>query len=208
MAVDRTPVSIKKGKKEEKGPEVVSQLTHTPQTMLIRVKLQDVFLMGGDPPEDLLISKRELGHLAESPMGFILAIPLPPDHEFSNEELPEMEKGLKTPPGKPFDRKVKGPVVVWTRKAKEPVWSGKALETISSSKTPYIMGGAGTFWPIPLQRHGIYTTVMWRVTLPDLTATFVETLRENIKGTWGELFWTLSKRYDLDPLQKSTLRLT
>ena len=154
-----------------------------------------MFFSWGDPPEDLLIPRRDLGNLAENPLGFILAIPLPPTHEFSFEETQEVEKGIKSPPGKPLDRKSKGSVVIWTRKTKEALWTSKAIESITpSSKTPYIMAGAGALWPIPLQRHGIYTTVMWRVTMPDLTTTLLETLKIKIKETWGELFWTLSKR--------------
>lgn len=168
--------------------------------MLTNVKLQTMFFMGGSPPKDLIIPKKELGNLAENPLGFILAIPLPPGYEFSTEELPDLERALKTTPGKLFGRNVKGAAVVWTRETKEAVWNGKAAEGITSSKTPYIMGGAGALWPFPLQRHGIFSTLMWRVTLPDLTTTFMEALKENIKETWGGLFWTMSKRYDLKTL--------
>ena len=134
--------------------------------------------------------------LVKNPLGFILAVALAPDYEFSNDEISKLESNIKNL-NRPLNRTVKGSVMVWTLETKEePAWTpGKPVEGITSLTSPFIMGGHGTFWPLPLQRHRLYTTKMWRVTLPEnLTAIWLNKLEKAIEKEWDGLFWTLSKR--------------
>ena len=157
--------------------------------------------MGGkEAPQDLLIPKDRMKELAANPSNFILAAPLKPDYDFSSEELIKMEGLIKGPPGKPLNRTILSSLVIWTTLGKgTAAWSGgRPIEGITSNSSPYIMGGMGTFWPLPLQREGIYSTMVWRVTLPeDPTSEWLDLLGEAITEVWRNLFWTLSKRYDL-----------
>jgi len=164
--------------------------------------------MGGKPPSDLLIPKSKMEELANDPFGFMLAVALPPDHSFSPDEVKKMEE--KASGSAALDRSVKGPVVIWTGRHErgESVWAGgKPLESmIPPSNTTYILGGLNSFWPLPLQRHGLFTTVMWKTTLPeDLTSSWLDYLGKAVSKELKGVFWTLSKRYDLYPASSTTL---
>jgi hypothetical protein len=129
-----------------------------------------------------------------------LAIPLAPDYSFSGEELTKLESSIKISSG--LNRTIKGSVVVWTysKHKEESLWtSGKPIESITPELHPFTMGGHGSFWPLPLQREGPCSTVMWNVTIPEalLTNSWLSCIEEAISKEWKGLFWTLSKRYDL-----------
>ena len=155
--------------------------------------------MGGGPaPSDLLISKDKLGELSKNPFGFVLAIALAPDHSFSVEEIAKLEGLSKVPNGTVFNRFVKGPIVIWTGEQLEDgsIWTGgKPMEAITIASNPYIMGGQPSFWPLPLQRQGVCSTVMWETTLPEEPSpTWMDYLCKTITKEWKGLFWTLSKK--------------
>ena len=155
--------------------------------------------MGGNPPSDLLLPMEYLQELSKNPDGFILAIPLAPEYTFTTEDLIKMEGIMKNSPG--LNRTTRGSVVIWTPSVAkgESIWTaGRAVETITPGSAPFIMGGKGCFWPLPLQRQGACTTVMWKVSTPEpYTSSWLDYAGRKITKEWKGLFWTLSKRYDL-----------
>jgi hypothetical protein len=170
--------------------------------VLTVVKDDNVLLrMGGNPPQDLILPMTVMRELASNPSKFILAIPLNPGHNFTREEISKMESIIKVPEGTHLDRKVGDSAVIWTVGAKysEEAWARKPIEGITCESSPYIMGGSGAFWPLPIQRHGSLTIFLWKSTLPeDTSSAWMLSLEEAMKGRMGVRFWTLSKRYDLD----------
>ena len=97
----------------------------------------------------------------------------------------------------------------WSAGKAMPLWTVKASEGITSAQNPFIMGGQGNFWPLPLQRQGPCSTLMWRVTLPDdFTTSWLNYMVKHISGEWKGLFWTLSKRYDLSVTPTTSPMLT
>lgn len=166
---------------------------------------------GGKPPSDVLIPKDTIKELIKNPFGYVLAIPLAPGYTFTGEELTKMEGAIKSSPG--LNRTIKDSVVIWTpsKVREESLWSAsKASETITLKSNPYIMGGHGSFWPLPLEREGPCTTVMWRVTLPEsFTTSWLDYVGRVISKEWKGLFWTLSKRCNLfiSSITESKLKL-
>jgi hypothetical protein len=151
--------------------------------------------MGGHAPSDLLIPKTHMEELAKNPLGFVMAVALPPDYKWDIKEVNEMERTMKKPPGP--NRQVRGPTVTWTTDelGKEAIWAGKAQEGVLN-KVAYTMGGCGSFWPFPLQRQGGFSTLMWKISLPEgYTATWLDYMGRSCMKSWqGAKFWTLTKR--------------
>jgi len=153
--------------------------------------------MGGDNiPSDLLISRDTMKKLATSPSNFILAIPLPPNHYFTREEVNKMENSIKG--DTVLEKSIEETVVIWKGKGttKNPLWEApRPVEGLSTKHNTYIMGGKASFWPLPLQREGPCSTVMWKTILPDdHTPIWLTYLGEQIQRWWRGYFWTLSKR--------------
>lgn len=156
-------------------------------------------MMGGTaPPPDILLPKDTMKKIALNPHNFILAIPLAPNYHFSREEVIKLESSIKGPSTDPLDKTTEDTVVVWRGKAtkEEPLWwNGRPVESITTAQNPHIMGGKGSFWPLPLQRQGKCTTLMWKVVLPeDFTTTWMGYLGKEISKEWEGYCWTLSKR--------------
>ena len=164
--------------------------------MLMIVKCMDRLRMGGPVPSDLLLSPARMEELHIDPTCFVFALPLAPGYNFSVEEMTKLEGLIRCPKDVVFNRHIKGALIIWTaEESKEAAWTGKALEAITVASNPYIMGGLGSFWPLPLQRQGICTTVMWEVTLPENPSTsWMDYLSRAITEEWKGLFWTLSKK--------------
>ena len=152
----------------------------------------------GPTPSDLLFPKEEMKKISENSWNFILAIPLAPHHNFSKEGLAKLETLIKGSSNHPLNRSLEGNVVKWSAKAarKDPLWtSPRPIESVSSSKNPYILGGEGSFWPLPLKREGLCSTRQWKATLPDsFSTTWLIFMEREITKRWKGLFWTLSKR--------------
>ena len=165
-------------------------------------KNKDRFRMGGGPtPSDLLLPEEEMKKISENPWNFILAIPLAPHHnlyDLSREELVRLETLVKGPSNHPLNRSLKGNVVKWLVKAtrKDPLWtSPRPIESVSSFKNFYILGGEGSFWPLPLKREGLCSARQWKATLPDsFSTTWLISMEHEITKRWKGLFWTLSER--------------
>ena len=196
---------VSKAVKKMKELSVVSVLTHLFYAMLICIKSKEVFRCGGRPPGDLIFPKNRLMAMAENPYGFVIAVALCPDYRFTVEEIAKLESMVKVDESWEVSRVVKGPMLTWTCEEggkKNPMWSsgnGRPIEgvTPAPSYTPYIMGGCGSFWPIPLQREGACATLMWKATLPEeVTASWLDTLGAALSAELKGRFWTLSKRYD------------
>jgi hypothetical protein len=154
--------------------------------------------MGGRPPSDLLIPKDALVGLSKAPLDFIIGVALKPDVKFSSEELSKLETALKCPADLPLNRTAKGPLVFWTsdEARKDSLWTaGRPIEGVLSNSLPYVMGGNGTFWPLPLQRQGPYSTMMWEAVLPEgMTSKWLDLLGEGLTEELGDCMWTISKR--------------
>lgn len=168
--------------------------------MLIHVKSKELFRMGGKVPKDLLIQEGVIKEIARAPLNFILALSLKPGHRFSSEELSkQLEVSHKSPPDLILNRTSCGQVVLWTsgEDRKDPLWTAnKPIEGVSNS-LPYIMGGSGSFWPLPLQRQGPYSTMMWEATLPEgITSGWLNKLGEDLTSQFEDCLWTISKRCD------------
>lgn len=155
-----------------------------------------MFKCGGTAPSDLLIQKRTMERLGKDPEGFAFAFALDPEYRFTTEEVNMLEGKLS--PSQAVNRVISGPMVTWTMVEREaPLWKGgKHMEGVTTAKSPYIMGGCGTFWPMPLQREGPHTTKMRRVLLPEgPPSAFLSKLALDLtKQLKIERFWTLSKR--------------
>lgn len=166
--------------------------------MLMDFKNREKLRMGGDLPSNLLIPMEKMLELAKNPLGFVLAVALEPDYRFTSEELIKLEALIKGAPS--LNRMVMGSVVVWTTlgKVKEAVWTGKAGEGVIGS-VPYIIGGHTAFWPLPLQRDGLFSTMMWKADLiEDPTITWMERCEEALEKELGEgVGWALTRRYEL-----------
>ena len=112
-----------------------------------------------------------------------------------------MEESIKIPKGVQLNRKGLKSVVIWSRESsyKEAIWKSKALEAITSEKAPFVQGGHGSFWPIPLLREGPTTTRVWKAVLPEgYTEKWLDYMGVVLtEELGGKFFWTMSKRYDL-----------
>jgi len=156
-------------------------------------------MMGGaNPPEDLLIKKDTMKEISVNPYNFILAIPLAPNYHFNREEVNKMEALIKGPSTTPLDKYTEDTVVVWKGKAtkKDPLWqNGKPVEHITVAQNTFVMGGKGTFWPLPLQRQGKCTTIFWKVELPEeYTTSWLTYLGKEVTKEWKGYFWTMTRR--------------
>lgn len=135
--------------------------------------------------------------LVKNPKGFALAIPLAPGYRFDGDEVRELEEKLEKKVG---SREIKGSVIIWTPSEQETtMWSpSRPTEGILTTKTPSIIGGCGTFWPIPLQREGPYTSIVWKATFPEgFSSPWLDELSKALDEGMKKKFWTLSRRYDL-----------
>jgi hypothetical protein len=158
--------------------------------------------MGGKiNPSDLLIPKEALKGLAKAPLNFVLGVALDPNYNLSNGDMSHMESYFLTKTSLQVDRKAMGQSVVWTlpEGTKGPLWeSGKAKETFhKESNASFILGGSGSFWPLPLQRQGPYSAMMWEAALPEgMTPSWLDLLGEALTKELEGCLWTISKRYD------------
>ena len=185
--------------RDVKGLRVVSVSTHLFWTMLIAVKSKDLFRMGGtDAPSDLVIPDGQLKMLLKSPYDFILCVALNPTHKFSVEEISKVEGTIKYPEGTALNRVVKGPLIIWSsgEGREDYLWKGtKPTEGVIGKSIPCIVDGAQSFWPLPLQRQGPYSHLMWEASLPaKATSTWLDLLGGKITKRFEGCFWTISRR--------------
>ena len=160
--------------------------------------------MGGEAPSDLLIPEDTLNILAKTPLDFIIGVALKSNYRWSEEEIAKMETMVKKPVGTALNRVARRSVVVWTpreeegeEKRKVSLWSGgKPLEGLVNGSVPMVLGGSNTFRPLPLQREGPYSTMMWEATFPEgFSLDWLALLSDKLTQELGEVMWTISRRY-------------
>lgn len=135
--------------------------------------------------------------MAQNPYSFVLAFPLRPGYLFSKEELMKMEGRITFPPNQASNREVMAGYVLWTCPSsckKAPLWTSKAEEGLTVEKNPKVMGGMGTFWPVPLAREGEASTYVWKTSFPEgYTSSWVTYLGKKLDVDLGR-FWTMSRK--------------
>jgi len=158
---------------------------------------KEVFRCGGSDPQTLLVPREQMIKMALKPHGFALAIPLSPHHNFAPEELTKLEENFG---GRRVNRELNDPAVVWMTSGKdeETLWKKQTTVWITPNfKTPLMIGGVGSLWPIPLLRQGPGSNKMWRATFPEGYDSswldgLAETMTKKLKGT----FWAISRRLE------------
>lgn len=168
--------------------------------MLKCVKSKDLFRMGGGAdPQGLIIPKDMIKRMARN-TGFALGVALKPDHSLTNDEVTHME-GYFLPKGSNQQnmRDVDGPMVVWLPKDDkgEGLWKVKGRKDVVHGDKTFILGGSCTFWPLPLQRDGPCSSMMWEATFPEgVTSEWLDLMGKALSKELRGCLWTISRRYD------------